>query len=50
MSGVSKRLGEGGVINRAETLKFKFDGKEYTGHPGDSLASALLANDVKVVL
>jgi len=49
MSGQALRLSEGGVITRAETLKFSFDGKEYSGYPGDSLASALLANDVKIV-
>lgn len=49
MTNSPMRLSDGGVINRAETLKFSFDGKEYAGHPGDSLASALLANDVKIV-
>ena len=44
-----KRLADGGRINRAEPLTFAFDGKEYQGFRGDSLASALLANDVHLV-
>ncbi|WP_298917787.1 sarcosine oxidase subunit alpha family protein [uncultured Roseobacter sp.] len=42
------RLG-GGQIDRATTLRFSFDGKDYTGHPGDTLASALLANGVRLM-
>jgi heterotetrameric sarcosine oxidase alpha subunit len=42
------RIPSGGVIDRASTLQFTFDGKTYTGHPGDTLASALLANGVKL--
>ncbi|GAA0521313.1 sarcosine oxidase subunit alpha [Saccharopolyspora subtropica] len=38
------RLGIGGRIDRTRTLRFTFDGMEFTGHPGDTLASALLAN------
>ena len=33
----------GGQIDRSQTFKFKFDGKNFEGHPGDTLASALLA-------
>ena len=44
-----KRLADGGRINRAEPLTFTFDGKEYQGYRGDSLASALLANNVHLV-
>ncbi|MEP3920402.1 sarcosine oxidase subunit alpha family protein [Ascidiaceihabitans sp.] len=39
----------GGQIDRSATFKFKFDGKSYTGHPGDTLASALLANNVRLM-
>jgi sarcosine oxidase subunit alpha len=39
----------GGLIDRSRTLNFTFDGKSYTGHPGDTLASALLANDVRLM-
>jgi sarcosine oxidase subunit alpha len=40
---------DGGLIDRTQTLGFHFDGKQYTGHPGDTLASALLANGVQLV-
>lgn len=40
------RLPVGGRIDRAVTLPFTWDGKALNGHPGDTLASALLANDV----
>ncbi|MFF4803609.1 sarcosine oxidase subunit alpha family protein [Streptomyces sp. NPDC001351] len=40
------RLATGGRINRAEPLTFTFDGTEYQGFRGDTLASALLANGV----
>ena len=40
---------DGGQIDRSRTLKFRFDGKHYTGHPGDTLASALLANNVRLM-
>ncbi|MEO1206406.1 MAG: sarcosine oxidase subunit alpha family protein [Pseudomonadota bacterium] len=44
-----RRLSAGGLIDRSEHLTFKFDGKTFQGHPGDTLASALLANDVRLV-
>ncbi|MCL2584214.1 MAG: 2Fe-2S iron-sulfur cluster-binding protein [Streptosporangiales bacterium] len=37
------RLPSGGVIDRSRTTRFTFDGTAYAGHPGDTLASALLA-------
>src|SRR5262249_17193909 len=37
------RTREGGRIDRTTTLEFTFDGQAFTGHPGDTLASALLA-------
>ncbi|BEP15576.1 2Fe-2S iron-sulfur cluster-binding protein [Acidothermaceae bacterium B102] len=40
------RLASGGRIDRATDLHFTFDGVDYVGHPGDTLASALLANGV----
>ena len=43
------RLSVGGRVDRSRTLTFNFDGKHYTGHPGDTLASALLANGVHLV-
>ena len=49
MSNQSNRLAQGGSIDRARTLAFTFDGRRYEGHPGDTLASALLANRVHLV-
>jgi sarcosine oxidase subunit alpha len=43
------RLAQGGLIDRATTLRFTFDGRAYEGFEGDTLASALLANDVRLV-
>ncbi|MDP0926391.1 sarcosine oxidase subunit alpha family protein [Paracoccus onubensis] len=39
----------GGLIDRSRSLNFTFDGRKLTGHPGDTLASALLANDVRLM-
>ena len=44
-----RRSESGGLIDRDTTLHFRFDGRAYTGHPGDTLASALLANGVRVL-
>ncbi|WP_211882984.1 2Fe-2S iron-sulfur cluster-binding protein [Pseudarthrobacter albicanus] len=38
------RLSTGGRIDRSISWRFTVDGEEFTGHPGDTLASALLAN------
>ena len=43
------RLPSGGRIDRSEPLSFAFNGREYDGYRGDTLASALLANDVRLV-
>lgn len=43
------RLPEGGSIDRTRPLRFRFDGHRYSGYAGDTLASALLANGVRVV-
>ena len=40
---------DGGQIDRSKTLRFTFDGIPYQGHPGDTLASALLANGVRLM-
>ncbi|WP_329792251.1 2Fe-2S iron-sulfur cluster-binding protein [Lentzea sp. DG1S-22] len=40
------RTPTGGSIDRNTLLRFTFDGRAYTGHPGDTLASALLAHGV----
>ena len=43
------RIPNGGLIDRDTELNFKFDGKSYTGHQGDTLASALIANGVHLM-
>ena len=43
------RLPTGGQIDRARKISFRFDGQYYKGHPGDTLASALLANGVRLM-
>src|SRR5712672_1757316 len=43
------RLNGGGRVNRGKTVNFTFDGRAYTGFAGDTLASALLANGVRLV-
>ncbi len=40
---------DGGQINRDKLLNFRFDGKAYQGYEGDTLASALLANNVRLM-
>ncbi|MBL8566390.1 MAG: sarcosine oxidase subunit alpha family protein [Hyphomicrobiaceae bacterium] len=47
--GTSYRLANGGAIDRSRPLSFSFDGHDYTGFAGDTLASALLANGVRLV-
>ncbi len=44
----SHRLPQGGRVNRAAPQRFSFDGKAYQGFSGDTLASALLANNVQL--
>lgn len=43
------RLLHGGLIDRTRRISFRFDGRTFQGHPGDTLASALLANGVRIV-
>ena len=43
------RLSQGGLIDRARPLSFTFDGQRLSGFDGDTLASALLANDVRII-
>ncbi|SNS27934.1 sarcosine oxidase subunit alpha family protein [Tropicimonas sediminicola] len=40
---------QGGLIDRNRPLSFRFDGRSYSGFEGDTLASALLANGVRLV-
>ncbi len=44
-----RRLPHGGLIDRSTPLPFTFDGRSYLGFAGDTLASALVANDVSLV-
>jgi sarcosine oxidase subunit alpha len=43
------RTPEGGRIDRTRPIHFTFDGQRHEGYAGDTLASALLANDVHLV-
>ena len=43
------RLPRGGEIDRLAPILFRFNGVEYQGYRGDTLASALLANGVRLV-
>ncbi|MER7202009.1 ferredoxin [Streptomyces sp. CB01635] len=40
------RLGDAGRVDRTTLLHFTLDGRELTGRPGDTLASAMLANGI----
>ncbi len=48
MSLQPNRLATGGLADRSKPLSFRFDGREYSGYAGDTLASALLASGVKL--
>ncbi len=39
----------GGLVDRSKSLRFVFDGKAMSGLAGDTLASALMANGVRLV-
>jgi heterotetrameric sarcosine oxidase alpha subunit len=41
----SYRVDKGGLIDRSRSLAFTFDGEQLSGYRGDTLASALLANN-----
>ena len=43
------RLATGGRVNRTKPMTFTFDGKTCQGFAGDTLASALLANNIHLV-
>ncbi|KAA5607448.1 sarcosine oxidase subunit alpha family protein [Roseospira marina] len=43
------RLSEGGLIDRSRRIRFRFNGEWMDGHPGDTVASALLANGIHLV-
>ena len=43
------RIAGKGLIDRTKPVTFTFDGKAYSGFQGDTLASALMANSVRLV-
>ncbi|HEY2401056.1 MAG TPA: 2Fe-2S iron-sulfur cluster-binding protein, partial [Steroidobacteraceae bacterium] len=43
------RLSSGGRVDRNQRVNFSLDGRALRGYQGDTLASALLANDVKLI-
>jgi sarcosine oxidase subunit alpha len=47
--GAPMRLAEGGLVDRSRVLSFTFDGRTYRGYAGDTLASALVANGVRLL-
>ena len=49
LSGNHFRLSAGGRIDRNKPVTFRFNGKTMQGYAGDTLASALLANGVRLV-
>lgn len=49
MPGQPNRLERGGTIDRSQPLTFTYNGRSMTGFRGDTVASALIANGVRVV-
>ena len=45
----AKRLEQYGKINKEKIISFTWDKNKYYGYKGDSLASALLANNIKII-
>ena len=45
----SRRINNYGKVNRNRVVSFIWNQKKYFGFEGDSLASAMLANDIKIV-
>ncbi|WP_374596549.1 sarcosine oxidase subunit alpha family protein [Sphingosinicella sp.] len=43
------RIADAALVDTRRTLRFTFDGRTYTGYAGDTLASALLANGVRLI-
>ena len=46
---MNRRVSDGLAIDRSRSISFQFNGQELSGHPGDTLASALLANGKRMV-
>ncbi|MDH4072649.1 MAG: 2Fe-2S iron-sulfur cluster-binding protein, partial [Gammaproteobacteria bacterium] len=49
MTGQPYRLAGGGLIDRGRPISFSFNGRQMQGFVGDTVASALLANGVRIV-
>lgn len=45
----TRRVSQGGLIDRTSAIEFSWDGNTYAAFEGDTLASALLANNQSVV-
>jgi sarcosine oxidase subunit alpha len=45
VSGVKRVSGKGVLLDRSKSVAFTFNGRTYHGYSGDTLSSALLAND-----
>jgi sarcosine oxidase subunit alpha len=43
------RTAKGGQIDRSAPVEFRYDGRRYEGYRGDTLASALLANGMRLM-
>ena len=43
------RINKNNFIDQTVRISFKFNGKKLFGFKGDTLASALLANDIKII-
>src|SRR5210317_1614328 len=43
------RLADGGWVDRGRPVHFTFNGRRLQAYPGDTLASALLANGIRIV-
>jgi len=49
VTGSSIRLTTGGRIDRSKKIRFRFNGQDLEGYHGDTLASALLANNIHFI-
>ncbi len=43
------RIDGKGLIDRDKPIRFSFDGQQYSGFQGDTLASVLLGNGVRLM-
>ncbi|MBV8914729.1 MAG: sarcosine oxidase subunit alpha family protein, partial [Acetobacteraceae bacterium] len=48
-AGQARRLPVGGLVDRTAPVTFRFDAQPYSGLAGDTLASALMANGVRLL-